>query len=52
MLEIQGRLKNGDGVLTKNPYNNQITTHGVLSIWAQYTDEDEKLKTYLAARIN
>lgn len=51
MLEIQKELKTGDGELARNPYNNQITTHQVLSMWAQYTDEDEKLKDYLNSRL-
>lgn len=51
MLEIQNELKTGKGELSKNPYNNQITTHQVLSMWAQYTDEDEKLKEYIKDRI-
>lgn len=51
MLEIQNELKTGKGELSKNPYNNQITTHQVLSMWAQYTDEDNKLKEYIKGRI-
>ena len=51
MSEIQAELKVGKGGLTKNPYSNQITNHQVLSMWAQYTDEDAKLKEYMKGRI-
>lgn len=51
MLEIQAELKIGKGGLIKKPYSNQITNHQVLSMWAQYTDEDEKLKEYMIGRI-
>lgn len=51
MLEIQAELKIGKGGLIKKPYSNQITNHQVLSMWAQYTDEDGKLKEYLKGRI-
>lgn len=51
MLEIQKELKTGKGELARNPYNNQITTHQVISMWAQYTDEDKKLKDYINGRI-
>lgn len=51
MSEIQAELKSGNGGLTKNPYGNQITNNQVLSMWAQYTDEDEKLEEYMKRRI-
>lgn len=52
MLKIQEQLKEGIGELTKNPYKNQITNHQVLSMWAQYADEDDKLKDYMKSRIH
>lgn len=51
MQKIQEELNTGNGELTKNPYKNQITSSGVLSLWAQYADEDEKLKEYIERRV-
>lgn len=50
MLEIQQELIKGKGELIKNPYKNQISSQQVLSMWAQYTDEDDKLKDYVRSR--
>lgn len=51
MLKIQEELKSGEGELKRNPYGNQITSHQIISMWAQYTDEDTKLKDYVKRRI-
>lgn len=39
------------GVLKRNPYKSQINSSQVLSLWAQYTDEDGKLKDYIRKRV-
>lgn len=54
MVEIQNELNRKAsvaGILKRNPYKCQITNSQVLSLWAQYSEEDEKLKDYLFKRI-
>lgn len=54
MLEIQKELNrktSEPGTLNRNPYKCQITNSQVLSLWAQYSEEDEKLKDYLQKRL-
>lgn len=54
MVEIQKELNRKasvPGTLQRNPYKCQITNSQALSLWAQYSEEDEKLKDYLLKRI-
>lgn len=52
ILSELNRKASVQGTLKRNPYKCQINSSQVLSLWAQYTDEDEKLKDYLCKRIS
>ena len=54
MKHIQDELNRKEkvpGELTIKPYKPQVSACSCLSLWAQYTDTDEKLKEYVKKRI-